>query len=110
MSVTKFLDSAGLTYLWSKLKSYIGGSNMTWVGPESRIIGDTSVVFTNSAIHTTSTFQLFSENSTNVAIGYYSFTVSEGTITYTIPALTVATDFKLLVTNAFPAPQQGGSS
>lgn len=110
MSVTKFLDSPGLSYLWSKLKSYIGGSNMTWVGPEARIIGDTSVIFTNSAIHTTSTFQLFSENTSNAAVGYISFTVSEGTITYTIPALTEATSFKLLVTNAFPTPQQGGSS
>ena len=63
----------------------------------SKIVGDTSVTFTNSAIKTTSELELLCENSTNTPIFYTGVTVTNGSATYTFNALTVATTFYLKV-------------
>lgn len=60
-------------------------------------IGATSVTFTNSVITTSSKLDLYCENSTNEVIRYTGVTVSNGSATYTFPALTVATTFYLEV-------------
>lgn len=75
--------------LWNTVGIELGGVN--------KLVGDTSVTFTNSAIKTTSKLDLYCENSTNEVIRYTGVTVSNGSATYTFPALTVATTFYLEV-------------
>lgn len=64
----------------------------------SKVVGDTSVKFTDSRIKTTSELELLSENSTNTPIFYTGApVVTNGSATYTFNALTVATTFYLKV-------------
>ncbi len=70
-----------------------------WTPAISRIIGDTSVNFTHPMIHTSSIIELFSENTSDTAIGWMSREVTEGHANYVIPELTENTMFKLRITN-----------
>ena len=63
----------------------------------NKIIGDTSVTFTNSAISTASELHLLSENTSNTPVFYTAVSVSSGSATYTFPALTEATTFYLVI-------------
>ena len=68
-----------------------------WTSAVNGSIGDTTVTFTDAAIKTTSTLDLYSENTSGTPVSYTSVSVSMGGAQFTIPALTEATTFKLWV-------------
>lgn len=102
-TVAKLGSGETLASMFGKISSMFASIRKLWntVGFEtaqiSKVVGDTSVTFTNSAIKTTSELTLLSENSSNTPIFYTAVTVSNGSATYTFPALTVATKFSLKV-------------
>jgi len=102
-TVAKLASGETLASMFGKISSMFASIRKLWntVGFEtaqiSKVVGDTSVTFTNSAIKTTSELTLLSENSSNTPIFYTAVTVSNGSATYTFPALTVATNFSLKV-------------
>lgn len=102
-TVAKLGSGETLASLFGKISSMFASIRKLWntVGFEtaqiSKVVGDTSVTFSNSAIMTTSELTLLSENSSNTPIFYTAVTVSDGSATYTFPALTVATKFSLKV-------------
>lgn len=81
------------------LQALVPSNNDVWTATVSRLTGDTSVTFTNAAIATTSILDLYSENTSGTPINYTGVSVSSGTATFTIPALTEATNFKLWIRN-----------
>lgn len=97
----QIIDTDGLALYDQEYVIPLIGSEL---GPVSKIIGDTSVTFTNSIIQTTSHLSLWSDNSTNAPIYWSGVTVASGTVTYTFSALTVNTDFYLQVVNETYTP------
>lgn len=81
------------------LQALAPSNNDVWTTTVSKLTGDTSVAFTNAAIATTSILDLYSENNSGTPIVYTAVTASSGSATFTIPALTEATDFKLWIRN-----------
>lgn len=65
----------------------------------SKVVGDTSVTFSNAAILTTSIVELFCENTSGTPIPYTSASISTGSATFNFAALTEATTFKARITN-----------
>lgn len=102
-TVSKLSSGETLASMFNKISSMFASIRKLWntVGFEtsgvSKVVGDTSVKFTNSAIKTTSELELLCENSTNTPIFYTGVTVTNGSATYTFNALTVATTFYLKV-------------
>jgi len=100
---TKFVDSDGVSRIWTRIRSLI--SAMTgpglgkWTATQNKVIGDTSVSFTDSAISSTSTLDLYSETASGEPVNYNTQTLSGTTVIYTFDALTEATTFKLWIRN-----------
>ena len=65
----------------------------------SKVVGDTTVTFTDAAITSTSVLELFTQNASGTPMSYTNVSVSTGSVTFTFDALTEATDFKLRITN-----------
>ena len=82
------------------------------IASDLKAVGSTSVTFNNAAISSASQLTLYSDNATDTPIFWTAVSVSSGSVTYTIPALTVATTFYLQIINnfqtAFPVVQQSG--
>ena len=89
--------SSGLTA--TDVQDAIDEVNGVWTAKVSKLTGDTSVTFSNAAIETTSTLDLYSENTSGTPINYTAVATTSGSATFTIPALTEATDFKLWIRN-----------
>lgn len=91
------LCTTGEKYTWNNKAdaSAVG----VWATPVSASVGATSVTFSNASIATTSILDLYSENTSGTPIQYSSATVTTGSVTFTIPALTEATTFKLWIRN-----------
>lgn len=102
-TVSKLSSGETLASMFNKISSMFASVRKLWntVGFEtsgvSKVVGDTSVKFTDSRIKTTSELELLCENSTNTPIFYTGVTVTNGSATYTFNALTVATTFYLKV-------------
>ena len=87
--------SAGVT-----TKQKIDSVEGTKTTPVSCLVGDTDVTITNSAIHTTSTIDIYYETASGNPITYTSAVVTEGQIVITFAsALEEATSIKLRITN-----------
>lgn len=91
--------SAKQGYVLKGLIDAIPTPDETWTSAVSGSIGDESITFTNTKIHTTSVLDLYSENVSGTPVIYTNITISEGSVTYSIPALTEATNFKLWIRN-----------
>ena len=92
----KPISTATQTALDGKASSASAG---VWTSAVSGLVGDTTVTFTNANIATTSTLELFSENTSGSPIVWTAVSVSSGSATYTIEELTEATSFKLWIRN-----------
>lgn len=101
-TVAKLSSGETLASMFGKISSMFASIRKLWntVGFEtaqiSKIIGDTSVTFNNSAITTNSELHLIADNS-GTPVFYTGVTVSNGSATYTFPALTEATKFSLII-------------
>lgn len=65
----------------------------------SKVVGDTTVTFTDADITSTSVLELFTQNASGTPMSYTDVSVTTGSATYTFDALTEATDFKVRITN-----------
>lgn len=72
---------------------------VTWSGSVSRLVGDTSVTITDSAIATTSVIEPFMDSASGKSFAPDTTTVTTGQVVYTFSALTEATTFKVRITN-----------
>ena len=94
--LSKPISTATQTALDGKASSASAG---VWTSAVSGLVGDTTVTFTNANIATTSTLELFSENTSGSPVVWTAVSVSSGSATYTITELTEATSFKLWIRN-----------
>lgn len=78
------------------INEMIGQSYETAV--QQKVIGDTTAVFTDENIHTTSEIHVMYQNASE-SFGYTSTSTIEGSCTVTFPALTENTEIKLKVIN-----------
>lgn len=92
---TQVTYSTGVT-----TKEKIDSVEGTKTTPVSCLVGDTDVTITNSAIHTTSTIDIYYETASGNPITYTSAVVTEGQIVITFAsALEEAASIKLRITN-----------
>ena len=91
------LCTTGEKYTWNHKAD--ASSVGTWATSVSGAVGATSITFSDASILTTSILDLYSENTSGTPIQYTSATVTTGSVTFAIPALTEATTFKLWIRN-----------
>ena len=70
-----------------------------WTSPVSCAIGDTTCTIVNSHITTTSTIDIYNENSSGIPIGFSSIVVTTGQVVLNFDALEIATSFKAHIYN-----------
>lgn len=91
------LCTTGEKYTWNHKAD--ASSVGTWATSVSGAVGATSITISDASILTTSILDLYSENTSGTPIQYTSATVTTGSVTFAIPALTEATTFKLWIRN-----------
>lgn len=92
-------DNTSSGLIADNVQDAIDEVNGVWTSAVNGLVGDTSVAFSNAAIATTSTLELFSENTSGSPVVWTAVSVSSGSATYTIEELTEATSFKLWIRN-----------
>ena len=92
-------DNTSSGLIATNVQDAIDEVNGVWTSAVNGLVGDTSVAFSNAAIATTSTLELFSENTSGSPVVWTAVSVSSGSATYTIEELTEATSFKLWIRN-----------